>query len=399
MLHRHMFRWQYVMLGFVPLAVGSRLLNAPPLATFLLAAIALVPLAGLIGRATEELAHHLGPRYGGLLNATFGNAAELIITTFAIREGLLTLVKASITGSIIGNTLLVLGGSLLAGGLRNGIQRYDARAASLNSAMMLLALAGLFLPATVALTVHEAPLLEEVSLLVAGILLLTYVAYLIFTFQRGQGKPEEALVGPIVEATAPEEGPVWSRRRALVVLALATVGAAVVSPRMASSRGSNTRFIGWPRGMLRKTSRGATKRATWVLESAVIARVTSGWLRQANCTALKCSAAFPIRATTITPTKNSLQPSCSVTGSITADSSTQVALFVAPLLVFLSIPLGHPMNLVFEPLELAILGLTTAVFAYICLDGESNWLEGVQLLALYLMAAAAFFFLPIAGGG
>src|SRR5687768_3634663 len=133
-----MIRWQYLMLGFVPLAIGARLLNAPPLATFLLAASALIPLAGLIGLATEALAHHLGPRYGGLLNATFGNAAELIITIFAVREGLLTLVKASITGSIIGNTLLVLGGSLLAGGLRNGIQRYDPRAASLNSAMMIL---------------------------------------------------------------------------------------------------------------------------------------------------------------------------------------------------------------------------------------------------------------------
>ena len=365
MLQRQMMRWQYVMLGFVPLAVGSRLLNAPPLATFLLAAIALVPLAGLIGRATEELAHHLGPRYGGLLNATFGNAAELIITTFAIREGLLTLVKASITGSIIGNTLLVLGGSLLAGGLRNGIQRYDARAASLNSAMMLLALAELFLPATVALTVHEAPLLEEVSLLVAGILLLTYVAYLVFTFQRGQGKPDEAQMGPIVEATAPEEGPVWSRQRAITVLALATVGAAVVSEALVAVIEPVTEQLGWSEFFV-----GVIVVALIGNAAEHFSAVQFAWRNHPD-----------------------------VTLAITADSSTQVALFVAPLLVFLSIPLGHPMNLVFEPLELAILGLTTAVFAYICLDGESNWLEGVQLLALYLMAAAAFFFLPVAGGG
>jgi Ca2+:H+ antiporter len=364
MLHSHMIRWQYVMLGFVPVAVGARLLNAPPVATFVLASVALVPLAGLIGRATEELAHHLGPRYGGLLNATFGNAAELIITTFAIREGLLTLVKASITGSIIGNTLLVLGGSLLAGGLRHGIQRYDARAASLNSAMMLLALAGLFLPATVALTVHEAPLLEEVSLLVAGILLLTYVAYLIFTFQRGQGKPEEALVGPIVEATAPEEGPIWSRRLAITVLALATVGAAVVSEALVAVIEPVTEQLGWSEFFV-----GVIVVALIGNAAEHFSAVQFAWRNHPD-----------------------------VTLAITADSSTQVALFVAPLLVFLSIPLGHPMNLVFEPLELAILGLTTAVFAYICLDGESNWLEGVQLLALYLMAAAAFFFLPVSGG-
>jgi Ca2+:H+ antiporter len=360
-----MIRWQYLMLGFVPLAIGARLLNAPPLATFLLAASALIPLAGLIGLATEALAHHLGPRYGGLLNATFGNAAELIITIFAVREGLLTLVKASITGSIIGNTLLVLGGSLLAGGLRNGIQRYDPRAASLNSAMMILAVAGLYLPATVALTVHEAPLLEEVSLLVAGILLVTYVAYLIFTFQRGRGGGNEPAVGPVAEALAPEEGPVWSRRVALVVLGLATVGAAVVSEALVGVIEPVTAQLGWSEFFV-----GVIVVALIGNAAEHFSAVSFAWRNHPD-----------------------------VTLAITADSSTQVALFVAPLLVLLSIPLGHPMDLVFVPLELAILGLTTAIFAYICLDGESNWLEGVQLLALYLMAAAAFFFLPITGAG
>jgi Ca2+:H+ antiporter len=354
-------RWQYAMLVFVPLAVGGRLLGAPALAVFLCAAAGLIPLAALIGRSTEELAHQLGPRYGGLLNATFGNAAELIITILAVREGLLTLVKASITGSIIGNTLLVLGGALLAGGLRNGVQRYDARTASLNSAMMILAVAGLYLPATVALTVREVMQLEVVSLLVAGVLLLTYVAYLIFTFQRGAGERGAPVAGPVLEAVSPEEGPGWSRRKALVVLGLATVGAAVVSEALVGTVEPVTHQLGWSEFFV-----GVIVVALVGNAAEHFSAVQFAWRNHPD-----------------------------VTLAITADSSTQVALFVAPVVVFLSIPLGHPMDLVFVPLELAILGLTTAIFAYICLDGESNWLEGIQLLSLYLMAAAAFYFLPV----
>jgi Ca2+:H+ antiporter len=182
-------RGLYYLLLLVPVVLIGRFFDLPPVVVFLLSAGALIPLAGLIGRATEELAHHLGPRYGGLLNATFGNAAELIITIFAVQRGLLTLVKASITGSIIGNTLLVLGMSLLAGGLRNGTQRYDPRTASLNSGMMILAIAGLYLPATVSLTLTDALPLESLSLLVAAALLLTYGAYLIYTFTQGRGAP------------------------------------------------------------------------------------------------------------------------------------------------------------------------------------------------------------------
>ena len=177
----------YAFILLVPAAFVAELLHAPMLVIFFLSAVGLIPLAGLIGRATEEIAHHLGPKYGGLLNATFGNAAELIITLFAVQRGLLTLVKASITGSIIGNLLLILGISLLAGGLKNGVQRYDARETILTSAMMILALAGLLLPATFALGVTDHAPIEQLSLVVAGVLLFTYVAYLVYTLRHGGG--------------------------------------------------------------------------------------------------------------------------------------------------------------------------------------------------------------------
>ncbi|HEX3244781.1 MAG TPA: cation transporter, partial [Chloroflexota bacterium] len=163
-------RWLYALMLFLPVALVARLTSLPDIVVFAASALGLAPLAAIIGRATEELAEHVGGRFGGLLNATFGNAAELIITAFAIQRGLLTLAKASITGSIIGNTLLVLGMSLLAGGLKRGQQRFDARETSLNAAMMILAVAGLYLPAVFTLSDRDNTVVESFSLIVAGVL-------------------------------------------------------------------------------------------------------------------------------------------------------------------------------------------------------------------------------------
>src|SRR6266852_4462151 len=179
-------RWLYAMLVFGPLAVAGRVVGAPDLLVFSAAGLGLVPLAGLIGHATGQVAQHLGPQYGGLLNATFGNAAELIITLFALRQGLTTLVKASITGSIVGNTLLVLGVALLAGGVRHGLLKFSVRPASLNAALMILAVAGLVLPALFSTLVPDSGRIELMSLLVAVILLLSYLAYLAYVL-RGDG--------------------------------------------------------------------------------------------------------------------------------------------------------------------------------------------------------------------
>src|SRR5579864_7480581 len=175
---------------FGPLAVAGDLAGAPPTLVFASACLGLVPLAGLIGHATGQLATRVGPHWGGLLNATFGNAAELIITLLALQQGLFVLVKASITGSIIGNTLLVLGLALLVGGLRNGILRFNLRLAGLNSGLMILAVAALLLPAAFGSLIPDASRLEELSIVVALTLLACYAAYLMFLVRSGSNTEE-----------------------------------------------------------------------------------------------------------------------------------------------------------------------------------------------------------------
>jgi Ca2+:H+ antiporter len=366
--------WLYALLIGLPLALASTWLGWPPALTFASSALGLVPLAGLIGRSTEQLAHHLGPRTGGLLNATFGNATELIITTLAIRANLLTLVKASITGSIIGNLLLVLGSALLAGGLRHGRQSFEARPTSVNAAMMILAIAGLYLPALFGSIVRNQVITDQLSLFVAGVLLLSYVAYLVFTVflgQSGLGKSErgDAYGEPVppdpnapndAAGFSPDEA-VWSLWFAVVVLAAATVGAALASELLVRTVEPVTAQLGWSEFFV----------------GVIIVPIIGN------------------AAEHFSAVQMAWRDRVGLTLAITTGSSTQIALLVAPLLVFLSLPLGHRLDLVFTALELAILGLATTIFAYISLDGESNWLEGFQLLALYAIAGFVFFFLPL----
>ena len=345
--------WLYALLVFAPLAVIARTLNAPPVLVFALACLGIIPLAGLIGHATGQLATHLGGQLGGLLNATFGNAAELIITLLALREGLFTLVKASITGSIIGNTLLVLGLALFLGGTRNGILQFDVRLAGVNSALMILAVAGLILPAGFSTFVRDEVRTEELSVFVALVLLGSYVAYLIFVL-RGDAQTS-------VDPSAYEEAPGgWSMRRGLLVLAGATVATAVVSDVLVAAVEPVTLQLGW------------TELFVGVILVPIVGNAAENWAA--------VRAAWHNRV--------------ELTLGITSGSSTQIPLFVTPVLIFASLLLGHPMSLVFEPIELVVLALSTAIFAYIALDGESHWLEGVLLLALYLMAAALFFLDP-----
>src|SRR5215203_341070 len=361
-------RWFFALLIFVPMALGARLASLPDLVVFGTSAIALVPLAGLIGKATEELSEHIGGRMGALLNATFGNAAELIITAFAIQRGLLTLAKASITGSIIGNTLLVLGLSLLAGGLKRGNQRFDPRDTSLNAAMMLLAIAGLYLPAVFALSGQAHTIVEELSLLDAGVLIATYLAYLVYTVLQGNPLSSDASPDPAesAEDLDPETGPdtgkaPWGLKRSIAILAAATVGAAVASELLVGSVEPVVQQLGW---------------SEFFIGVIVVAIVGNA-------------------AEHFSAVQMAMKGRLEITFGIAAGSSTQVALFVAPVLVFLSLLLGHPMDLVFTPLELVVLGLSAALFSYISIDGETSWLEGVQLLAVYLIAACAFFLLPV----
>jgi Ca2+:H+ antiporter len=359
-------RWLYALVVFAPVAVIARVLGAPPLLVFVAACIGLVPLAGLIGHATGQVALHLGAQFGGLLNATFGNAAELIITLLALRQGLFTLVKASITGSIVGNTLLVLGLALFAGGVRHGLLIYNVRLASLNCALMILAVAGLVLPAMFATFVPDAARIEELSLLVAVILLLSYGGYLVFVlrgtrpFRRTEEQPET----PGVIEQERGEPPEWSLARGLLTLAGATVGTAIVSESLVGAVEPVTRQLGW------------TELFVGVILVPIVGNAAENWAA--------------VRA--------AWRNHVDLTLGITAGSSTQIPLFVAPVLILASLAIGQPMTLVFEPLELMVLALSTAIFAYISLDGESHWLEGVLLLALYLMTAAVFFLDPAPAG-
>jgi Ca2+:H+ antiporter len=345
--------WNALLLG-LPAALVSRLLHGPEWLTLLAAALSLLPLARWIGIGTEHLASRVGPSLGGLLNATFGNAAELIIAIFALRQGLVDLVKASITGSIIGNTLLILGCSALVGGLRHGPQRFDAQAVGRHAAMMILALSAMGLPAVFATVEKSAFVREEVSVGVSILLLVTYGAYIRYSyFSRDARRLAAPPPPPRAEAKA------WSLERSLLVLAAAVVGTAVGSELLVHAVEPVSRSLGLSQFFL------------GLVLIPIVGNVAEHY------SAIEFAA------------RGRMELSL----SIAANSSTQIAVFVAPLLVLLSL-LFHPMDLVFAPIELVTLFASSAIFAYVSLDGETNWLEGVQLLAVYLIAAVAFFFLP-----
>ncbi len=338
----------------LPIALASRLLHGPEWLTFAAAALSLLPLARWIGQGTEHAASRVGSSIGGLLNATFGNAAELIIAIFALRRGLVDLVKASIIGSIIGNTLLILGMSAFVGGRRHGTQKFAVKSAGRHAAMMILAVSAMALPAVFATVEKSAFVREEVSVGVSILLLTTYAAYIFYSYFSRRDREKEA-----EEEIPHAPGKAWSLKKSLLVLAGAVAGTAVASELLvhavepvSKSLGLSHLFIG-------------------LIVIPLVGNVAEHY----------SAIDFAYR--------NKMELSL----SIAANSSTQIAVFVAPLLVLVSL-LFRPMNLVFQPIELVTLFASSAIFAYISIDGETNWLEGVQLLALYLIAAVAFFFLP-----
>jgi Ca2+:H+ antiporter len=337
----------------LPVAIASRLLHGPEWLTLVASALSLLPLAGWIGTATEHAASRMGPGLGGLLNATFGNAAELIIAIFALRRGLIDLVKASLTGSIIGNTLLILGLSAFVGGLKHGTQKFSVRPTGRHAAMMILAISAMALPAVFATVEQDAFVREEVSVGVSVLLLATYAAYIYFSYFSRQRDPHDAV------PHAKEAGHAWTVRRSLLVLAAAVAGTAVASELLVHAVEPVSRAAGISQLFLGLILIPIVGNAAEHYSAIVFA------------------------------SRNEMELSLSVV----ANSSTQIAVFVAPLLVLLSL-FFRPMDLIFQPIELITLFASSAIFAYISLDGETNWLEGVQLLALYLIAAVAFFFLP-----
>jgi Ca2+:H+ antiporter len=379
-----MSRWLYFLLIMAVIApVISLIWGQQETAIFISSAIGLIPLAVLIGRSTEDLEYYVGPIAGGLLNATFGNAPEIIIGIFALQQGLISVVKASITGSIISNSLLVLGSSLAFGAWRWGKQYFSARDAGQYSTMMVLAIAGLLIPSAGSLFIKDPGRDQTVSSVISIILLLVYAMYLathVFHLRTERRSPKRhgktmPLPSPAAEQEQSEEveavtggvnPPEVDNRKppklwlAVLMLLVATIGVAWNSELLVGAIKPVTEQLGW----------------SPVFVGLVIIPIVGN--------AAEHSSALFI----------ALRDHVDLSMAIAAGSSIQVATFVAPLLVLVSHFFPASLDLVFQPLELAILGLATILFPLVTLDGESTWLEGVQLVAVYVMACVVFFFVP-----
>jgi Ca2+:H+ antiporter len=347
----------YTLLIFAPLAVIARLLNLDPVIVFVLSALGLIPLAKVIGDATEELAIFTGPRLGGLLNATLGNAAELIITIFALQAGLVDLVRASITGSIIGNLLLVLGFSIVAGGWKHGIQKFDRRTASNNAVLAVLAVVALAIPSLFdrALTTHPNSELFF-SEGVAVVLIVLYGLNILYSLRSKSGDKD---IEDISDAAEEDQGR-WSLRLTIGALVAATIATALVSETLVGAVEPMTKAL------------GLTEFFVGIIIIPIIGNIAE------HVVAVQVAL------------KNKMELSMAVS----LGSSLQIALFVAPVLVFISLLFNNRLLLVFNDFELIALFGASLIAALIALDGESNWLEGAMLLAVYLIAGLAFYSLP-----
>jgi Ca2+:H+ antiporter len=340
----------YWLLVFVPVSLVFEFVLKQPVAIFATSCVAILPLAALLGRATDELAIHSGPRVGGLLNATFGNITELIISILLVAAGEFTVVKASLIGSIVGNLFLVLGASLLAGGLRFREQEFSVRSAGVHSSSLLLAVAALLMPAIFVNTTPSTPSQRLViSAVVAVVLIVLYGAALLFTLVTHVH---------LFRAPASDEQADWSFRRAILVLLLAAIVVGVESEFLVGSLEPTVRALGLSK----------------VFVGLVIVAIIGNAAEHAS------AVFFAIR--------NKMD----VAMEISFGSSTQIALFVAPLLVFVSLAIGRPMDFVFSGLEVVAVALATIIVAAIVVDGRSNWLEGAQLLGAYVIIATTFFF-------
>lgn len=345
-----------LLLIFLPIAVIAELFHLGDILIFAASALAIIPLAGLLGDGTEVLAERTGPRVGGLLNASLGNAAELIITLIAINAGRLELVKASIIGSILGNLLFVLGLSILLGGLKHGLQQFDRHRVSVDANLVILAAIAISVPSLFnELIEPNAFNVELLSLTTAGVVLLLYALSIIYTLREPEDDGQHA---PAIEPS--HAGPRWSVRVAMGVMVLAVIGLALMSEFLVGSLELVTETL------------GLTEFFVGIIIVPLIGNVAE------HLVAVEVAI------------KNQMDLSL----SIALGSSLQIALFVAPLLVFVSLAMGNPMTLEFNHPELIAMIAASLIGALVAMDGRSNWLEGVMLLAVYGILALGFFFLP-----
>jgi Ca2+:H+ antiporter len=361
--------WPYLLVPFIPLAIAFELTHATAGLVFFAAALGVIPTAALMGRATEEVAAKSGPGVGGLLNVTFGNAPELIIAIFALEAGLHEVVKASIIGSILGNILLVMGAAMLAGGLtaRRKVQKFDRTAANVQSLMLFLAVAALVMPAIFELVEGQGlpgidqervvydDTVEDLSLAVAVVLIGTYVAGLLFSLRT-----HRELFNPHSDGDESHDDTWgWSVRTSVIALAVAGVAVGLMSEILVGSIEAASESVGLSEFFI------------GVIVVAIVGNAAEHWV--AVLVAIKDKMDLSV--------------------NIAIGSSAQVAVFVAPVLVLLSFVLGPgPMPLVFNGFEIAAVVLGVLVAYQVTNEGESNWFEGVQLLALYVILGLTFYF-------
>ncbi|HWF83556.1 MAG TPA: calcium/proton exchanger [Vicinamibacterales bacterium] len=328
---------------------------------FVAAAISLVPLAGFIGLATEQLARRSGPALGGFLNATFGNAAELIIAVVALHDGHVGLVKASITGSIVGNLLLVLGASFFVGGLGRQSQKFNRTAATNTTAMLFLAVVALVMPAVFDLAMYgnlaaRPSAIERLSLLSAVVMIAAYAGSLVYalTSQRDLFRSTQQ---------SGREAAALTKRSAVVLLAIGTILTTIQAELLVGQmEPALVRF-------------GLSELFVGVVVIAVIGNAAEHY-----------SAITAARRDEMT-----------LAVEISIGSSAQIALLVGPAIVLYSFLIGRPMTLLFNAFEIAAITLSVVATALVVVDGESNWVEGMQLMAVYLILGIAMYFVPAAG--
>jgi Ca2+:H+ antiporter len=348
-------KYLYALLVFIPITIAAKLLGASETLIFILAAAAIIPLSGLLGAATEEVAGYTGPTVGGLLNATLGNFAELVIAAMALRAGLVDLVKASITGSILGNLLLVLGAAQLAGGLKFKTQRFNPNLAGLSATLLVVTVIGLVVPAVFDVLHHDPAHVktQSISLWVAAILIVGYLLSLLYsmgTHKSAFGEGGDVAIG--------ESQPHWSLKKSVIILVAAAAAIGVMSEMLVASTEHAVEALGMSE----------------IFVGLIFIPIIGNAAEHSSAVMMAMKNRMDLAV------------------SIAVGSSIQVALLIAPLLVLLGAALGVPMNLAFRPMEVASVVLAVGVASSVIRDAESNWLEGAFLLLVYGILAVAFFY-------
>ena len=374
-----------VLLVAVPLTLAAARAGWVSWLQFFLSVLAIVPLAAFIGAATESLADRLGGRIGGLLNATFGNSPDLLVGVFGVQKGLIPLVKATIVGALISNSALIMGLCYVVAGLAHRNPQFRREEAGHHSVLMMLTVAAVLFPSlgaialcgnTVCRSAASSDAILHASVGIAIALIVAYCAYLAFgifgleTLRGGSSSGRETRF--LQERCAAEGKAPWPTWFSLSVLGLATVALVPITDILTSSVEPVTRVLGW------------TQVFVGIIIVANAGNVAEGYA------AIKFAARKPAAPRDDPAADSGLDLALSIASA----SSVQIATFVAPLVVFYSLTTTHAMTLAFSPIEISILALLVIMFAYIAHDGESNWLEGVQLVVLYVMAAIIFFTLP-----